>query len=69
MDNERPYLSDLEPAAIELRAVDGRVSCPRLGPTVVERCRECDYLLRIEDRDGLRVACSVSRFALEDWVA
>ncbi len=69
MDGERSYPSDPEPTAIELRAVDGGVSCPRLGATVVERCRECSYLLRIEDRDGLRVVCSVPRYAVEDWVA
>jgi hypothetical protein len=69
MDNERPYPSDLKPTAVEFRVVDGRVSCPRLGATVVERCRECDYLLRIDDRDGVRIVCSPSRYAVDDWVA
>lgn len=26
-----------------------RVTCWRLGPVVLDRCRECVYLLRLED--------------------
>ena len=32
-----------------IRVIDERVDCPRLGTVVLDRCRECAYLLRMED--------------------
>ena len=31
----------------QLRVVGDRVACRRIGPTEVERCAECVYLLRL----------------------
>ncbi len=41
----------------------GRVACWRLGPVVLDRCRECVYLLRLEgtsarDSAAAYVVCS-----------
>jgi hypothetical protein len=29
--------------------IDDRVDCPRVGCIDIDRCRECAYLLRLED--------------------
>jgi hypothetical protein len=35
--------------AWRIRVIDGRVVCPRVGTVDIDRCRECVYLLGLED--------------------
>ena len=34
---------------LRIRVIDDRVDCPRVGTVDIDRCRECAYLLRLED--------------------
>ena len=52
----------------ELRfpVVAGRVGCLVIGPVDVDRCRECVYLVRVEEADSRRagvasIVCSFAR--------
>jgi hypothetical protein len=57
---------------LQIRVIDGRVDCPRVGTVVLDRCRECAYLLRMEDEilagaSETHVVCSAATadFGLE----
>lgn len=50
---------------LRTRVVIGRVDCPRVGLVDIDRCRECAYLLRLEDavqagRAETHVVCSAA---------
>lgn len=32
-----------------IRVIGNRVACSRIGVVALERCRECDYLLRLDE--------------------
>ena len=34
---------------LRISVIDDRVDCPRVGSVDIDRCRECAYLLRLED--------------------
>ena len=34
---------------LRIRVIDDRVDCPRVGTVDIDRCRECVYLLGLED--------------------
>jgi hypothetical protein len=46
-----------------IHVIRGRVACPRVGAVDLDRCRECTYLVRLEDTgpdrpSGSYVVCS-----------
>jgi hypothetical protein len=46
-----------------INVIRGQVACPRVGPVALDRCRECTYLVRLEDAapdraGGSYVVCS-----------
>ena len=50
---------------LRIRVIEDRVDCPRVGTVVLDRCRECAYLLRLEDAaraetSGSHVVCSAA---------
>jgi hypothetical protein len=57
-----------------VRVIDGRVACWRIGSVNLDRCQECDYLLRVEEESAHRlghgyVVCADDAADAErDWV-
>ena len=47
---------------LRISVIDARVACPRVGTVDLDRCRECAYLLRLEDAlaggSEIHVVCS-----------
>ena len=50
---------------LRIPVIDARVDCPRVGTVDLDRCRECAYLLRLDDAvlagaSGIHVVCSAT---------
>jgi hypothetical protein len=50
-----------------VRVVGDRVACSRIGSVDLDRCRECVYLLRLEEASVHRVADPYVVCANRDW--
>ena len=55
---------------LQIRIVDDWVDCPRVGWVDIDRCRECAYLLRLEDAVQVetpksRVVCSAAAVPID----
>ena len=62
-DHNRPSVS---PDEISIGvAEDGGVACPLVGHVTLDRCRECDYLVALNEDDGgrIRVRCATAPLA------
>ena len=50
---------------LRIPVIDARVECPRVGTVDLDRCRECAYLLRLDDAvlagaSEIRILCSAT---------
>ena len=50
---------------LRISVIDARVACPRVGTVDLDRCRECAYLLRLDDTvlaeaPAIHIVCSAT---------